>query len=237
MNAVILAGGKGARLLPYTTAIPKPLVPIGDSPVIDILLKQLKHFGFEDITVSTGHLAAIVIAYLGDGKRYGLNICYVQESKPLGTVGPLNLIDDLPEDFLLMNGDVLTDLDMQKFFAWHREQDADVTIAAYKKKVSIDLGVIKSKNNRVTQYIEKPEEWFEVSMGVYGLRKSVINHIPKDTYFDFPTLIQDLLKAKRTVAIYPFDGLWLDIGRPSDFDEAQQIFSSSRKRFLPGEKS
>ena len=237
MKAVILAGGKGTRLLPYTTAIPKPLVPIGELPVVDILLHQLKHYGFHDITVSTGHLAAVVMAYLGDGKRFGVDIHYIQETTPLGTVGPLTLIEDLPENFLLMNGDVLTDLDMRKFFDWHREQNADVTIAAYKKKVSIDLGVIKSSENRVTQYIEKPAEWFEVSMGIYGLRKSVLAHVPKNAYFDFPTLIQALLKAAQPVAIYPFDGLWLDIGRPADFEEAQNIFSASRRRFIPGESS
>ncbi len=233
MRAVVLAGGKGSRLLPYTVAIPKPLVPIGEIPIIDIILTQLKRFGFTEVTISVGHLAAVVMAYLGTGDRYGLTLSYVHESFPLGTAGPLTLIDDLPEHFLLLNGDVLTDLDMSKFLEWHIAQGVDISISGYRKKVSIDLGVLKSVDSRLTDYVEKPEEWFDVSMGLYAMSRSVLEHIPRNTRFDFPDLIQAHLRIRRPVAVYPFDGLWLDIGRPADYEESQRTFAAARDRLLP----
>jgi len=234
MRAIVLAGGKGTRLRPYTVALPKPLVPIDDLPIIEVLLRQLKHYRIEHVTVSIGHLAEILTAFLGDGSKLGLRIDYVREDFPLGTVGPLKLVPDLPDQFLLMNGDVLTDLDFGRFFVEHERSDAEVTIASFQKVVNIDLGVIKSEDRRVVDYIEKPNLAYEVSMGVYALRRSVLDLLPAKQYFDFPMLIKALLAAGRKVRVYPFDGIWLDIGRPSDYEEAQTTFRNRKTQLLPG---
>lgn len=232
MKAVILAGGKGTRLYPYTVTFPKPLVPIGDKAIVEIMLRQLYSAGVREVIVSVGHLAELMMSFLGDGRRLGLSIAYVREDKPLGTVGPLALINDLPENFLLMNGDVLTDLDYASLFSGHVESGARVSISTYHKKVNVDLGVLLSEQGRVTSYLEKPSYIYDVSMGVYALNKGVIGRIPKDEYFDFPMLIHALLEAGEFVRSVPFDGIWLDIGRPSDYEEAQRVFGDDAKRFL-----
>lgn len=234
MRAILLAGGKGTRLHPYTVALPKPLVPIDDLPIIEVLLRQLKYYDITDVTVSIGHLAEILTAFLGDGSKFGLHIDYVREDFPLGTVGPLQLVRDLPEQFLLMNGDVLTDLDYARFFQDHLQSDGEVTIAAFQKVVNIDLGVIQSEQRQVVDYVEKPRIPYEVSMGVYAIRRSALDLLPKNKYFDFPMLIKALLAAGRKVRVHPFAGIWLDIGRPSDYEEAQATFRNLKDRLLPG---
>jgi|tagenome__1003787_1003787.scaffolds.fasta_scaffold20702491_2 NDP-sugar pyrophosphorylase family protein len=233
MKAFILAGGKGTRLYPYTVTFPKPLVPIGDKPIIEIMLRQLKAAGVTEISISVGHLAELLMAYLGDGSKLGVRIRYVREDKPLGTIGPLALVGDLPENFLLMNGDVLTDLDYAQLYRSHVEAGALVSISAYRKKVSIDLGVLVSERGAVTDYLEKPTYTYDVSMGVYVLNRAVLEHIPAGEYFDFPSLIKTLLAKKLLVRTVPFDGIWLDIGRPSDYQEAQETFGTLRSKLLP----
>lgn len=233
MRAILLAGGKGTRLHPYTVALPKPLVPIDDLPIIEVLLRQLRHYGAVDVTVSIGHLAEILTAFLGNGSKFGLNLDYVREDFPLGTVGPLKLIADLPEQFLLMNGDVLTDLDYARFFQDHLDSGAEVSIAAFRKVVNIDLGLLQTKDRWLVDYIEKPNVPYEVSMGVYAIRRSALDLLPENRYFDFPMLVKALLAAGRKVRTYPFDGIWLDIGRPSDYEEAQTTFKNLKDRLLP----
>jgi NDP-sugar pyrophosphorylase family protein len=233
MKAFILAGGKGTRLYPYTVTFPKPLVPIGDKPIIEIMLRQLKAAGVTEISISVGHLAELLMAYLGDGSKLGVRIRYVREDKPLGTIGPLALVGDLPENFLLMNGDVLTDLDYAQLYRSHVEAGALVSISTYRKKVSIDLGVLVSERGAVTDYLEKPTYTYDVSMGVYVLNRAVLEHIPAGEYFDFPSLIKTLLAKKLLVRTVPFDGIWLDIGRPSDYQEAQETFGTLRSKLLP----
>jgi NDP-sugar pyrophosphorylase family protein len=237
MKAVILAGGKGTRLYPYTTVFPKPLVPVDDMPIIEIMIRQLKERGVNSVTVSVGHLAELIIAFLGKGEKFGIPIEYVSEDKPMGTVAPLTLIGDLPEDFLLMNGDVLTNLNYRDLFEFHVANKSALTIATYLKKVEIDLGVlIADGRGLLTDYIEKPAHEFKVSMGIYVFNKSVIQHIPKNVYYDFPTLVKALLERGIKVMSYPFNDIWLDIGRPADYDEAQKIFRSVRDKLLPAEK-
>jgi NDP-mannose synthase len=233
MKAVILAGGKGTRLYPYTVSLPKPLVPIGEKPIVEIMLRQLRHAGVREVTVSVGHLAELMMSFLGDGKQLDLAIDYVREDKPLGTVGPLRLVKDLPENFLLMNGDVLTDLDYASLFAGHVASGARVSISTYHKKVNVDLGVLVSDKGRVKEYVEKPTYVYDVSMGVYVMNKSVLERIPVDEYFDFPMLIHALLAAGEYVRAVPFSGIWLDIGRPSDYEEAQKTFADQSSRLLP----
>lgn len=233
MRAIVLAGGKGTRLYPYTVALPKPLVPVDDIPIIEILLRQLKHYGVLDVTVSLAHMAEILTAFLGNGHKFGLNIDYVREDFPLGTVGPLKLVKDLQDDVLLMNGDVLTDLDYAAFFTKHMQGSAEISISTFIKTVGVDLGVLKTQDNRVVDYFEKPKVDYEVSMGVYAIRKTAIDLIPDNVYFDFPMLVKALLAAGREVRAIPFSGTWLDIGRPSDYEEAQNILRTHKLRLLP----
>ena len=239
MRAVILAGGKGQRLRPYTTVLPKPLMPIGDMPILEVVLRQLKAAGITRVTMAVGHLGELLQAFFGDGRRLGLAIDYSFEARPLGTVGPLTLIESLREEseFLMMNGDVLTTLDYTALIRRHREAAAAVTIATYRREVKIDFGVIESDpaSNLLTGYIEKPAFDYRVSMGVYCFDARVLDRLQPDTYCDFPDLIKSLLAAGETVASYPFDGYWLDMGRPDDYARAIEEFESRRAEFLPNE--
>jgi NDP-sugar pyrophosphorylase family protein len=227
MQTIILAGGKGIRLAPYTTSIPKPLVPVGDHPILEIILKQLRHFGFYDIELAVGHMANIIEAYFQDGSKYGLKIHYNLEDKPLGTAGPLTLIPDLEDNFLVMNSDDLTDLNYRDFFNYHLDHQAGVTIAMYTKKQQISLGVLEvNKQNQLTNYTEKPTFNFQVSMGIYAFKKQALKYIPRSSYFDFPDLIQIMLQNGERVTCYQHDGYWLDIGRPEDYEEANKIIKT-----------
>ncbi len=233
MQAVILAGGKGTRLAPYTTVFPKPLMPIGDYPILEVVIRQLKYHGFNNITLAVGHLKELIEAFFGDGKNWGVNIVYSYEDKPLGTVAPLKLIKNLQDDFLVMNGDVLTNVNYQEFMRQHRQNNAVCTISIFSKPVNIDLGVLTTdEHNNVQDYLEKPTLNYNVSMGVYAFSKQVMDYIPDNEYFDFPTLIHTLLRAKQKVQAVPFEGLWLDIGRPSDYEAATQIFEQNKDKFL-----
>jgi NDP-sugar pyrophosphorylase family protein len=234
MKAVILAGGLGTRLRPYTTVFPKPMVPIGDRPILEIILRQLNHHGFTDIQLSVGYLAELLRAYLEqtDGLMPGTTIRYIYEKEPTGTAGALRLIDELDDTFLMMNGDVLTTLPYDELLDFHRSKNAALTIATHKKPVKIDLGVLNTDGDEfVTEYIEKPTLDYRVSMGVYILEPHVINLIPEKSYFDFPDLVQKLLDAGKKVAAYPSEHLWLDIGRPEDYEEAQLTFEDRREEF------
>jgi len=233
MQTVILAGGKGTRLKPYTTAFPKPLMPIGNYPILEVVVKQLKYYSFNNIVIAVGHLKELIQAFLNNGEKWGLNILYSVEDKPLGTAAPLKLIKDLQDDFLVMNGDVLTNLEFDKFYQYHKKNDALCTIAMYRKPVNIDLGVLKIKeDNRLYDYIEKPVMNYNVSMGVYAFKKEVLSYIPEDKYFDFPDLIKELLRNNKEVLGYPFNGYWLDIGRPEDYELAVEEFEKHKSEFL-----
>ena len=239
MRAVILAGGKGQRLRPYTTVLPKPLMPIGDMPILEVVLRQLRAAGVTRVTMAVGHLGELLKAFFGDGKRLGLAIDYSFEARPLGTVGPLTLIPSLREEpeFLMMNGDVLTTLAYAELIARHRESAAAVTIATYRREVKIDFGVIESDpaSNLLTRYVEKPSFDYRVSMGVYCFDSKVLGRLQPDVYCDFPDLIKTLLAAGEPVASYPFEGYWLDMGRPDDYATAIEEFESRRSEFLPDE--
>jgi NDP-sugar pyrophosphorylase family protein len=236
MRAVILAGGKGTRLAPYTTLLPKPLMPIGEMPILEIIIRQLKRAGIDHITLAVGHLANLLRAFFDDGKKYGLTIDYSLEDQPLGTAGPLALIDKLDSTFLLMNGDVLTTLDYSALLAYHKERKAVATIAMHARSVQIDLGVIETDDSdMLTGYIEKPTYHYNVSMGVYVFEPAVLSHIQPGTRIDFPELIWKLLEGKEPVAAYPYEGYWLDIGRPEDYAHAVEEFDRLRDQFLPEE--
>ena len=221
MRAVILAGGRGTRLLPYTTVLPKPLMPLGDRPILEIIIGQLRQHGFTEITMATGYLSHLLQAYFGDGSRFGVHIEYSIEDQPLGTAGPLTLIEDLKEPFLFMNGDVLTNLDFSDLYRYHDAQAADMTVSLYAKDIQIDLGVLDlNQDSEVIRYIEKPTFSYMVSMGIYVISAHVLDYFPRGQRFDLPDMVQRLLKDQRKVAGYRCRGEWLDIGRPEDYARA-----------------
>lgn len=234
MNAVILAGGKGARLAPYTRIFPKPMMPIGDKTILEVLLTQLKYAGVNHVVITVGHMAGLMRAFFQDGSNYGLDITYSLEEHPLGTAGPLSLVEGLDTPFFVTNGDVLTTLDFNQLMAFHKSQtDAIATIATHHRTVHIDLGVIETdQNSTVVGYNEKPDINYLVSMGVYVFNPEILDYIPRGEYMDFPDLVLKLLAAGERVASYQFDGYYQDLGRPEDYDQAVNDFTSMRERFL-----
>jgi NDP-sugar pyrophosphorylase family protein len=233
MKAVVLAGGKGARLAPYTKILPKPLMPVDDMPILEILLRQMKRNGIDEVVLTVGHLSQLLRAFFQDGKQLGLKIEYSFEQKPLGTAGPLSLVKDLDETFLVTNGDVLTTIDFKALVESHRKTGAVATIASHARKVKIDLGVIQFNGDKeIVGYIEKPTYDFYVSMGIYVFEPRVLDYIPYNQYLDFPDLVLKLIKAGERVLGYPFDGYWQDLGRPDDYEQAMQDFPSLRAQIL-----
>ena len=225
MRVIILAGGKGTRLLPYTTVIPKPLMPVGDRPILEIIIRQLKKHGFDRFTMAVGYLAELLEAYFGDGSRLGVQIDYSRENKPLGTIGSLGLIEGLNETFMVMNGDVLTNLNYSRLVDFHIEQNAVSTIATYNKELQIDLGVLEvGEDFRLRDYKEKPSLKYQVSMGVYVFEPEILKHLKPNGYLDFPDLTLKLIGEGKKVIAFPFDGYWLDIGRHEDYVQAQEEF-------------
>ncbi len=233
MRAVILAGGKGTRLAPLTEVIPKPLVPIGGKPILEIVIRQLQQCGFGRITLAVGYMADLIQAYFHDGSKWGVKLDYSFESSPLGTAGPLALIDGLDETFLVMNADVLTNLDYRELIGFHKNHKALATIGAYQRKVTIDLGVIiNNGDHRVQDYVEKPTTTHLVSMGVYIFEPGVLQFIKAQDYLDFPDLVKILLKKEKQVNYYPFKGYWLDIGRHDDYQKASEEFERLSQELL-----
>lgn len=234
MKAVVLAGGQGSRLAPYTNILPKPLMPLGDMPILEILLNQMKQVGIEDIILTVGYLSKLISSYFGSGEQLGVNIEYSLEDNPLGTAGPLALINGLEDTFLVTNGDVLCDIDFRDLVETHKQSDAVATIAMYQKEVKLDLGVIKLNGNKeVVGYKEKPSYTYPVSMGIYVFEPRVLNYIAHNEYFDFPNLVLKLIKNEELVMAYPFDGYWRDLGNANDYEKAMRDFETMREQFLP----
>ena len=220
-RAIILAGGKGTRLKPYTVAIPKPLMPVGDKPILEIIILQLKKHGFNHITITVNHMAEIIKAFFGDGNKWDIRIDYTSESKALSTMGPLTLVEDLPENFLVMNGDVITDLNLSEFYHFHVNNKNNFTIGSIKRTDRINYGVLKKdENNKLIKFNEKPFYEFLVSMGIYMVNKKVVDYIPKDKFFGFDHLMNLLIEKYEYPSIFEYNGYWLDIGRPDDYEKA-----------------
>ena len=232
-RVVILAGGKGRRLAPYTFVIPKPIVPIGTTPILEVVLRQLARHGFQQVTIALGHMSEIIRAVAGDGSRFGVQISYSQESKPLGTIGPLTLIDDLTDDFVVMNADLLTDLNFGDLWEYHRRHGGVATIATYVKETKLELGVLETDDeNRLVAFEEKPTLRHKVSMGIYVFNKRALEFVPTGEPFGFDSLMLSLLARREVVRTYLFGGRWLDIGVPADFEKAQEEFESRREAYL-----
>jgi NDP-sugar pyrophosphorylase family protein len=236
-RAIIMAGGEGTRLRPYTAILPKPLMPIGDRPVLDIVIRQLRAAGVERVTLATGYLAELIEAFFGDGRSYGIAIDYFREREPLGTVGALALVGGLDESFLVMNGDVLTDMDYAAMLEQHVASGAVVTVATTRRQVDISLGVMEFDDpdapQRVTSYVEKPTLSYEVSMGVYCFHPRVLEHLEAGARLDFPDLILRLLDAGEHVEAWRPEAYWLDLGRHDDYELAIADFEAMRERLLP----
>jgi len=228
MRAIIMAGGKGTRLRPYTTLIPKPLVPLGGKySILEIVIMQLARAGFEHITLAVNHLSHLIMAYFGDGSRFGVKLDYSIEEIELSTIGPLTLLQDLPENFLVMNGDILCDLDYGTFFKEHVSKRASISVSSYRRQVKIDFGVLGTDSTgQLTSFKEKPVYDFDVSMGIYCLSRSVIAGLPRAMPYGFDTLMLDGLARGRRIDICPFAGYWLDIGRPDDYEYADENFAA-----------
>ena len=235
-RAIVLAGGVGTRLRPYTVVLPKPLMPIGDYPILEVIVRQLVHQGFTHITLAVNHQAEILRAFFGDGKKWGVRIDYSLETKPMSTVAPLSLISDLPENFLLMNGDLLTDFDLSSFLERHVDCGRLFTIAAARRLQLIDYGVLNiDSSHRLTGFSEKPQMEYLVSMGVYAVNRRILQFVPPDSKYGFDDLMKDLLSKDELVTVEPYEGYWLDIGRPDDYVRAVEEFEQRRQRFLPTE--
>jgi NDP-sugar pyrophosphorylase family protein len=237
VQAVILAGGKGARLRPFTNVIPKPLVPVGDLPILEIVLRQLKAAGTDRVVIAVNYLARLIETFFGDGSRLGLKIVYSIEDEPLGTAGPLRLVRDLDDDFLVLNGDVLTTIDFGDLFRGHQASGAVASIATFKKSVKIDLGVIKVEQQSFADYIEKPTYDFVVSTGMYAMSHEVLRYIPKDRKFDMPDLMLALHAGGQKIHCYSGSYDWLDMGRVDDYEKAIELFEVNRSVYLGAERA
>lgn len=229
MQAVIMAGGNGVRLHPYTSILPKPLIPINDVPIIEIIVRQLRYHGFTRVSIALGYLAELIKVFLGDGSKFGLQIDYTIETTPLGTISPLTLFETLESTVLVMNADLLTTLDYRALMNFHHAQQAAVTIGMYRKTIPTDFGVIETNGEyRLKQYREKPEIMLNVSMGVYAFNSRILASLPKDQPVHFPDFVNQLIQSGEKVVGYPFAGYWLDIGQHCDYDRAVRDFNQIR---------
>lgn len=236
MKAVIQAGGKGTRLRPYTLALPKPLMPVGEFPVLEVLLKWLRRWGIQEAYITTGHLGHLIRALCGDGSQWDMEIAYTEEREPMGTVGALSYLREyLTDTFLMLNGDLITDLDLTAFVEFHREKHGSITVACADRKVNVDFGVIDNgMGDRITGFTEKPTLSYKVSMGIYCMEPSILEFIPKGVPFGFDNLMVCMLKQNLPIYIYKHNGLWMDIGNESDFNAVQQSFTREYKELILG---
>jgi len=230
---VILAGGKGTRLMPYTTALPKPLMPVGDYPILDILLRQLAAQGFRRITLAVGHMAGLIQAYFKQGQQWGIEIEYAYETTPLGTAGPIARLPRYERALLVLNGDLLTTLDFSKIVRFHYENRAVATIGTTRRAETVQFGIVeRAANGQITEFKEKPSIDYLVSMGIYVFSPSVREYIPRSQKFDFPELVQRLLANNQRVLAYESEEYWKDIGRPDDYQQANEDFPTLEQSFL-----
>ena len=232
-RVIILAGGKGTRLRPYTVVLPKPLMPIGEFPILEVIVRQLVQHGFDHVTMAVNHQAEIIRAFFQDGAKWGVKIDYSLEDKPLSTMAPLRLIRNLPENFMVMNGDILTDLSYSDFYEEHVSNNNIFTISAHAREQKVDYGVLEmDANNHLSGFREKPSAEYLVSMGVYMASRRIMDFIPEGKSYGFDNLMLDLLAAGKPATVRKFSGYWLDIGRPDDYIKAIEEFEQMKPRFL-----
>jgi len=226
MKAVILAGGEGQRLLPYTASLPKPMMPIGNKPILEVIVRQLRELQIEEVLLATGYLEELIRTYFGDGSRFGIPIRYSREDAPLGTAGPLSLVrQHLTEPFILINGDILTDLDFRALVEFHRTQANDVSLALARRSQHVDFGVVRLDGaGQFDVWDEKPTLEYLVSTGIYVMLPKVLTLLPNNTFLNLPEYITSLKKSGARIGGYIHTGYWLDIGRMEDFEQAHAEF-------------
>lgn len=233
MRAIILAGGKGTRLRPYTVVLPKPLMPIGEYPILEVIVRQLVQSGFTHITLAVNYQAKIIQSFFGNGEQWGITIDYSLETQPLGTMGPLRLIEDLPENFLVMNGDILADLDYASFYRRHVATKSIFTIASFERELKSEYGVLKvGEKGELQGFEEKPTFQLEVSTGIYMANRKILRHIPPAEPYGFDNLMLDLISAGTPARVRKHGSYWLDIGRSEDYRQAIDEFEKMRSHFL-----
>ncbi|MFC1791688.1 sugar phosphate nucleotidyltransferase [Gemmatimonadota bacterium] len=233
MQAVILAGGRGNRLRPFTENTPKPMVPLAGEPILEIIIRQLSRDGFRNVVLAVNHLKAEIRSHFGAGERWNTEIRYSEEGDFLGTAGPLSIIDGLEEEFMVVNGDILTDLRFDELFRFHQEADAVCTVASCIRAVQLDFGVLSADSlNVLSRVEEKPELSFDVNMGIYVMKKEALLVIPPEGPYDMPDMLNDLVSRRLRVACFPFRGLWFDLGSPADYQRAREIYQGGEKAFL-----
>jgi len=224
MKAVIQCGGQGTRLRPYTMVLPKPLMPVQSQPVLELLLKWLRRQNITEIYITTGYLGHLIKSFCGDGAQWDIRICYTDEQAPLGTVGPLSLLrEELDSTFLVINGDVLTDLSVSGLERFHNGRRSILTIATAQRQTRMDFGVIEQRGGRITDFKEKPILSNFVSMGVYCMEPELLRFVPNGVPFGIDDLILCLLAKNIPTHSYVHEGIWLDIGRIDDFQSAQEL--------------
>jgi NDP-mannose synthase len=232
-RAVVLAGGTGTRLRPYTIVLPKPLMPIGEYPILEVIIRQLKNNGFSHVTMAVNHQAEIIQAFFGDGSKWGLTIDYSLEDKALSTMAPLKLIKDLPDNFLVMNGDVLTNMDFNQLYQNHVNNGDVFTVSSYKREVRSEFGVLEiDEDNTLIGFKEKPIVTYEVSMGIYIISKEVLGYIPENEPYGFDDLMINLIRSNMNPVVDKCNGYWLDIGRKSDYELAIKEFDAMKHEFI-----
>ena len=230
MKAVILAGGRGVRLRPLTYSIPKPLLPVGEKPILQEIIERLRAADVADIILAVGYRAELIETYFRDGADFGVRIQYVRETEPLGTAGPLALVRascrlDAGEPLLAMNGDILTDLDVRDFIDAHRRSGAAMTVATREFQLQHPYGVIQVDEDLIRGIVEKPTVTDIVSAGIYAMQPEALDHVPAHRFFDMPDLVNALLAAGQSVAAYRFEGEWLAIDRIDQLEDAARLLA------------
>jgi NDP-sugar pyrophosphorylase family protein len=233
MRALILAGGKGTRLLPYTAVLPKPLMPVGDTPILEIIIRQLKKYNISEIILSVGHMAGLIETFFGDGKRFGVTITYSMETEPLGTAGPIALIPDFTSTLLVMNGDVLTSMNYRNLIEYHKQNKAEMTVGMSTQSYQNPLGYVEhNESNVITNYVEKPVYQHDVSMGIYVMEPKILRYIEKGKHMDIPELVNILIAHKQKVVGYHCNDYWLDMGKHDNYNKVNEDFNNNRSLFL-----
>jgi NDP-mannose synthase len=238
MQAIILAGGAGTRLRPYTLVFPKPMLPVGGMPIIATIVHQLAYYGFNDIVISLGYLGDYIRMYFMGGVNTpkGVTIRFSFEDQPLGTTGPLALVDKLDDDFLVINGDILSTIDYADFFHTHRDRHADLSVAVGIKEVKMSLGILDlDEKQRITGFREKPTFVFHDNMGIYVYSRSVMKWVERDKKLDVNVLVAKLVEEKKNVFGYisKEEYFWIDVGQHADYEKANEEFEKRRSAFLP----
>jgi NDP-sugar pyrophosphorylase family protein len=231
MKAVILAGGLGSRLKPFTEAIPKPLLPIGEKAVLEIQIERLRQHGVDEVILATNYKSDYVESFFGDGSRYGVKLRISREDKPLGTAGPVKLLEqELTEPFFLMNGDILSLANFSELMTFAYRHEAMLTITVKKEVTPFAFGNIFFEGDYVTDIQEKPDIVMYILAGIYVMKPDILKLIPADTYYGMDTLMKEMLRRQQPIAKYDLHEYWLDIGRLSDYEKAQDAYHTHFKQ-------